>query len=143
MIAIVNIFFQGFINEVLQLFIKTHSCKSTNSSRFERDFTLCSKKPRYVLNVTGLQEYFLKILFNRLKPDILYYFFSVLRFHKNIGAEFSGIGLQGAYAIMPAGGISFVFQVKSFHTIIAEKIFYNKLCLGLAVIITFVGYGQF
>ncbi len=33
------------------------------------------------------------ILFNRLKPDFLYHFFSVLHFHKDISAEFTGIGL--------------------------------------------------
>src|SRR5690349_21069148 len=96
MIAITNIFFQGFVNEVLQLFIKTHSCNSTTSSFA----SLLALKSPVSLERDGAQEYFVLALFNRLKPDILYDFSSVLCFHKNIGAEFTGICLQGAYTIV-------------------------------------------
>ena len=77
-------------------------------------------------------------LLNRLKTDLLQHFLSVLVFHENIGPEVTRCGLQGTAAILASGRIAFVAKFKSFYSVIAKKILYNQLGLGLAVTITFI-----
>ena len=92
--------------------------------------------------MAGAVAYFLNTLFNRLEAYLFYHFSAVFHFHKNIGTEIPGIGLQGPDAEMSARRITLVLQVKSFYPVIAKKILHNKLGLCLAVTVAFVRKGQ-
>ena len=100
-------------------------------------FIVPDKKPRW--DDRGLFLILsILFLFDRLKTNFLDDFLIVFYFHKNIGAEAAGIGLQYSYTEMSAGRIAFVLQVKALYPVITKKVFYNKLGLGLAVAVALV-----
>src|SRR6185503_10025641 len=128
MISITHIFLQCLIYQMLQFVVKAfHKSKNKKSPPDNR----------------RASDNYLIPLFNGRKSYFFYNFFSGFCLHKYVSPEIAGLCLQCTDTIVPTGGITFMFKLEAFYSIIPEKVFDDNLGLGFAVTVAFNGQCQF